>query len=387
MKRARFYLFVVTIMGLIAEAAAIETWTSPDGRSIEAEIIATTDAAVKMRRADGFEFSAPISVFSQSDQERIRNWTPPPMDLIAPQQAVYVIETPNGRGTGFLVAANNQAWLYTNQHVIDSPRKLRVIGSSGGTLKVGELEIAKDRDLARFKVDLRSGLAIAPDPTHGDEIIVYGNSRGTGHITEDYGKIVGISPTEIEVDADIVAGNSGGPIVNASNEVFAVSAYVLFADQDRDATIAGTRFEASRRFGLLINREIPFVRVDLDDYADAHTIYQDAVRDTKEVIEAIRTVDERPTSLIVAGAFTNSSVERAAERYNRKLKRNYGRAYAKDVLDFFDDVVKISEKSIESAISQLNSEAYGWMREDLLDRQRHIEALRERIEQLEDTYK
>jgi hypothetical protein len=54
--------------------------------------------------------------------------------------------------------------------------------------------------------------------TIGDEVIVLGNSLGSGVVTELKGKVTGIGPELIEVDAKFVSGNSGSPIIQVKTK-------------------------------------------------------------------------------------------------------------------------------------------------------------------------
>lgn len=369
--------------GSIGLHGAVESWTSADGRLIEAEILSTDDTKVKMIRTDGVEFEAPIKLFSPADQERIRSWTPPPLQVLEPAEAVFTVATKEGRGTAFLLQHENKVWLYTNIHVIGAADSLEFTNTKGERLQTSSFQIATDRDLARFEVEYDGGLKAAPGIKFGDKITVLGNSRGSGHISKDSGKIVAISVDEVEVDADIVAGNSGGPILNEANEVVGVSSYVTFSDFF-DPTIAGTRFVKPRRFGLRVDSKISFKKISAEAFQQAHSTYLEAVTTNNEAIQTIYAVNQNPNLLIPIGKFQDSRIDRAARRYNRRVKS--GLTY-KDIFDLYDDLAKTSERSISSAIENLDAKIFGWMLKDLNARQEHIVAMREMIDSLSKTYR
>ncbi len=50
----------------------LRTWTSADGRTIEARLVGITDGKVKLAKVQGRPFSLPISKFSQGDQEYLK---------------------------------------------------------------------------------------------------------------------------------------------------------------------------------------------------------------------------------------------------------------------------------------------------------------------------
>ena len=103
-------------------------------------------------------------------------------------------------------------YLFTNAHVV---RNGVVIAHrlDGTRLKLGPRDEAVGRDMVRFALDesvpafdLAAGV-----PDIGDPVVVLGNSDGRGVVTEIRGKVIGVGPREIEVDAAFVIGNSGAP--------------------------------------------------------------------------------------------------------------------------------------------------------------------------------
>ena len=60
-------------------------------------------------------------------------------------------------------------------------------------------------------------------PVIGDKITVHGNSGGGGVVTRIQGKVLGVGPNLVEVDAEFVQGNSGCPILSDSLEVVGVA--------------------------------------------------------------------------------------------------------------------------------------------------------------------
>jgi hypothetical protein len=91
---------------------------------------------------------------------------------------------------------------------------------SGMQLVIGNLFMADKYDISRFaQSTVKDGLEIIDQldsQVHiGDEVIVLGNSLGSGVVTELKGKVTGIGPELVEVDAKFVSGNSGSPIIHS----------------------------------------------------------------------------------------------------------------------------------------------------------------------------
>ena len=125
-----------------------------------------------------------------------------------------VVKTDKGTGSGFIAQDGACAYLYTNEHVIRGGGKPIVSDLEGNDIKLGDFELAKGRDLARFKInDDRKGLQLFHDGVQiNAAITVFGNSDGAGVMTALSGKVIGIGPSLIEVSAEFVQGNSGSPV-------------------------------------------------------------------------------------------------------------------------------------------------------------------------------
>ena len=169
------------------------------------------------------------------------------------KNALVIVETDAGAGTGFIATLNGTKYIISNRHLLEGARQYSFKTASGTVLQPLRLEIAKDRDVARITIkDLNSEGLVVDDSNVaiGQRIVVYGNSMGESVITETTGDIIGVGPSTLEVSALFVAGNSGSPIIDARNNVVGVATYMV--QSDKDEFILDTRYEKPRRYATRI---------------------------------------------------------------------------------------------------------------------------------------
>ncbi len=165
-------------------------------------------------------------------------------------EAVISIETPSGKGSGFLI--NNDGFAITNAHVIQGETRVSAIlymNAPGGLVRrrIEDVEIVALNpffDLALLKLPLPAGvkpshvvLGTGEDINPGDLVFAVGNPLGLERtVTQG---IVSNRSRDIEgqiflqTDAAINPGNSGGPLFNQRGEVIGVNsrgAHAAMAD-------------------------------------------------------------------------------------------------------------------------------------------------------------
>lgn len=189
-------------------------------------------------------------------------------DFEAVKRRVVLVHTKEGAsGTGFLVKMNDKKYVLTNDHVIRSKSAPDMVLVDGTKIELGKLSIARDRDLARFEVSYDGDYFELSGklPNNNDEIWVYGNSMGDDVITSLRGFVTGVGSRVIKVNAEIVRGNSGSPILGEDGKVVAVAAYLLNGDNGSDWSTKDTSFDNVRRFGIRV-ANVDWVNVDSRRY-------------------------------------------------------------------------------------------------------------------------
>ena len=178
-------------------------------------------------------------------------------------KALVFIETGVGRGSAFIAEMDGTWYIISNQHNFVNAKKLELRAMHGGLLEFSGFEYNRNRDLVRLELppEQRAGLTALrieqQSPGIGDAVAIYGNSAGGNVATELKGKVLGVGPRDIEVDASIVPGNSGSPILNDAGHVLGVATYLSFAlnfegNEKQKQIFKGTRFGKTRRYGVRI---------------------------------------------------------------------------------------------------------------------------------------
>jgi S1-C subfamily serine protease len=147
-------------------------------------------------------------------------------------------------GTGVVLASDGL--VVTNNHVVEGATEITVtIGTTGATYTAEVVGTDATADVAVLQLQDAAGLTAAAldDDTQavavGDAVTAVGNAEGGGVLLAAAGTVTGteesittqsegVSPGEsltglIEVDADVVSGDSGGPLLDDEGEVIGLT--------------------------------------------------------------------------------------------------------------------------------------------------------------------
>jgi len=236
--------------------------------------------------------------------------------------STVVIRTDTGGGSGLVVEDQERKFIVTNQHVLLGAKRDNIeITTTAGTklLPVG-LQIVPHLDLARIEVrEAPPPLTIAAGADIDEAVATVGNSLDAGVITVNVGVVKGISAGEIEVDCEVVPGQSGGPLINGAGEVIGVTTYILFADEDK--TTKDTRYAQKRYFTVRLTSGTPWVPVESwDEYAKAGSLVQSGEEVFEEALDIATSADGGPKNdYHYAGR--NEKLATAVTYYNRFVKK------------------------------------------------------------------
>jgi S1-C subfamily serine protease len=186
-------------------------------------------------------------------------------DQATAQQSVGVVDINttldfgSGAAAGTGIILSSDGTILTNNHVIEGSTSIKVtVVSTGKTYTAKVVGTSPTQDIAVLKLDNASGLQTAAlgDSSSvkvGDSVTGVGNAGGDGGTpsaaagnvtalnqsitaTDENGSNAENLTGLIEVDANIQAGDSGGPLYNASNKVVGID---TAASSGRSSTTAG----------------------------------------------------------------------------------------------------------------------------------------------------
>ncbi|HKC27325.1 MAG TPA: trypsin-like peptidase domain-containing protein [Jatrophihabitans sp.] len=142
-------------------------------------------------------------------------------------------------GTGMILTSNGE--VLTNNHVIDGATSVTVtVPSTGHSYRANVVGTDPTDDVAVLQLQNASGLTTAnvgssSGVTVGASVVGVGNAGGTGTLRASSGKVTGINQSitasdqtgangerltgMIAVNADIISGDSGGPLYNSVGKV------------------------------------------------------------------------------------------------------------------------------------------------------------------------
>ncbi len=156
--------------------------------------------------------------------------------------SVLQYQNAESAGTGLVLSSDGE--VLTNNHVINGATSITVsIASTGKSYRADVVGTDPSDDIAVLQLRDASGLTTAnlgdsSDVSVGDAVTGVGNAGGTGTLRASSGKVTAlgqsITATDndgqdpekltglIQTDAQIISGDSGGPLYNSAGEVIGV---------------------------------------------------------------------------------------------------------------------------------------------------------------------
>lgn len=163
-----------------------------------------------------------------------------------------------GAGSGFIAAIGKANYLITNVHVVAGIRDAAFKTLDGTVVQGDPASLAVGEDICCMALppggtpfEIMQG--VDANAAIGDGVVVLGNAEGAGVVNTIIGKIVGVGPNLVEVDAPFVPGNSGSPIVHLkTGKVIGVATYLVTNQYDLTTKQKLTQ-PVIRRFGYRLD--------------------------------------------------------------------------------------------------------------------------------------
>jgi serine protease Do len=319
-------------------------------------------------------------------------------------RSVLIIEGDKGVGTGFVVATEGKKFLYTAAHVFSGNSKFTIRNAAGTEFKkFGDLQAAEGADLIRLEMldDPADFLTLAaPDAelAINTEIAALGNGGGKGVISVELGKILGTSGNTLEVDAQIIQGNSGGPVVErASGNV--VGEVTHLTDARKDVWAEGTRQGDVRRFACRLNKEWKWMTQKTGAYvADGKTLaeFDDytrlcfAIAQLKPLESGMRLTTQVGGDMTAAAIFEqnkNSDIVKSLITMNNELAARKTSLSDAELIKKFRSLLGQAEARATRSNEALKPQNFAWFHRNrakvsVAARTESIAALKQRIDNL-----
>ena len=186
--------------------------------------------------------------------------------------------------------------------------------------------------------------------TIDDEIVVLGNSEGAGVINTIKGRVVGVGPQLVEVDAPFQPGNSGSPIIHLkTGKVIGVATYLTIKKYDA-ATKEVLKAPVIRRFGYRLDSVKTWQPVNWQAFYAQAAEMQAIETLTGDLGNFL--VDLAKDSRVTAGAHTNPAIKSRIDQWQNDRKRRQSPKDAAQVNQNFISFLKIACRSDVTAAQQ-----------------------------------
>lgn len=191
--------------------------------------------------------------------------TPEP-DLMQSHRDSYVIvKGANGSGSGFICRMGDKTWFFSNIHVMAEIKQPVATRLDNTVIIPGQTDAAAGADIVRSVIanppaaPLEAMTNLESNAHIGDEVVVLGNSGGGGVVTRLRGKILGIGPDRIEVNAEFIPGNSGSPIIHVkSGKVIGIATYLTLRYEEFSSGSSDSVPKGGAQLGRIVVRRFGY---------------------------------------------------------------------------------------------------------------------------------
>jgi hypothetical protein len=224
----------------------------------------------------------------------------------------------NSLGSAFIASMGNGNFLVTNVHVAAGAPGAELRKLDGSLIPSGSPSMACGEDI--FCMSVPAGGKPLPVMTQvesnaaiGDAVVVLGNSDGAGVLGAITGKIVGIGPKLVEVDAPFIPGNSGSPIIHLkTGKVIGVATYATIRQYDA-TTHLKMRNPQVRHFGYRLDSVKQWQPVNWHAFQQQAAMMDGISTLTDDLDDVLADIAEHRGRL-TAGRHTNPAIKDAIDQ-------------------------------------------------------------------------
>lgn len=295
---------------------------------------------------------------------------------------IFVTGT-EGAGSGFVAAMGNGNFLVTNVHVAAGIpgadfKKLDGAGIQGGSpsMALGEDIFCMALPAGGTPLPIMSG--VESNAAIGDDVVVLGNAEGEGVINTITGKIVGIGPNLVEVDAPFVPGNSGSPIIHLkSGKVIGVATYTITKEYDLTTKRKLVRPEV-RRFGYRLDNVKEWQVVNWGAFRQQAAEMESITELTDDLYDLLDDIVEH-RGAITPGRHTNPAIKDGIDRWceSQKGPREWRESFGGN-----GNLVSYLKAACESDIGIAQRQiSYDYFQRELAEQKRYRDAMAKAFEE------
>jgi len=187
-------------------------------------------------------------------------------------QAIATITGDVSSGTGFVVAVDDKRFLYTAAQILKGNTHLTIANSAGRKfVKFGAFEFAEGTPFVRMELldaadapalqlaAVSSQATAASGSSSSTSVAALGVNPATGTVTAESGSFYAQNEDAIEVEATLIQGKSGGPLIaTATGQVIALIINSAAEHTDLWSATAGTAAAAATPPAGLAAVELPY---------------------------------------------------------------------------------------------------------------------------------
>lgn len=323
--------------------------------------------------------------------------TPTPPPAVAPEvqqsasdfvkahhnNLVFVTGT-EGAGSGFIANMGGTNFLVTNAHVTAGINGAVFKTLDGTVVQGGTPSVAVGGDI--FRMALPAGgtplevmQGVDQNAAIGDDVVVLGNAEGEGVINTIIGKIVGVGPNLVEIDAPFVPGNSGSPIVHLkSGKVIGVATYTVTRKYDV-TTKEKMKQPVIRRFGYRLDSVKQWQLVNWQTFRAQAALMKNVSTLTDDLYDFFRDLSENKYHVTLS-RHTNPVIKTRIDQWLSEKGRHISASDAKWEDANFVSFLKISCHQDTAAAQR--SLTYDYFQRELADQQQDRDEMTKAFEEI-----